>query len=310
MGVGKLAGMEMNAISTGNVWERGRFDAADGPGKILFGRMYEDAAIELDAFARGGRILCIASAGCTAMALAPHYEVVAVDINPVQLRYAERRFAGRRPSRGSAERFMAFGRNFAPLVGWWPSRLRHFLDLDDPAHQMSYWQQYLDTPRFRAAVDAMLSLTALRAVYASPFLDFLPPRLGAVMRGRLARGIALHSNRGNPYLRALLLGELADAPPPPQAADIELIHADAAAYLEQQPAASFDGFTLSNILDGTDSAYERRLFAAVERAAKPNAIAVLRSFREPRGADPYNRAAADRAMLWGVVDVRPAGSMR
>ena len=94
MGVGKLAGMEMNAISTGNVWERGRFDAADGPGKILFGRMYEDAAIELDAFARGGRILCIASAGCTAMALAPHYEVVAVDINPVQLRYAERRFAG------------------------------------------------------------------------------------------------------------------------------------------------------------------------------------------------------------------------
>ena len=46
-------------------------------------------SIELDAFRPGGRILCIASAGCTAMKLAPDHEVVAVDINPIQLAYAE-----------------------------------------------------------------------------------------------------------------------------------------------------------------------------------------------------------------------------
>ena len=159
-------------------WERGRFDARGGPSKVLFGRMYEDASIELGAFRPGGRIFCIASAGCTAMKLAPRHEVVAVDINPGQLAYAERRFAGAGGVRGTAERVMAFGRAFAPLVGWWPSRVRAFLDLDDPAEQIAFWRRHLDTRRFRTALDGFLSVTALRAVYASPFLDFLPRRLG------------------------------------------------------------------------------------------------------------------------------------
>jgi len=290
-------------------WERGRFDARDGPGKVLFGRMYEDASIELDAFRPGGRVLCIASAGCTAMALAPHHEVVAVDINPVQLAYAERRFAGDRGARGAAERVMAFGRSFAPLAGWWPSRVRAFLDLEDPAEQSGYWRRHLDTARFRAALDGLLSLTALRAVYASSFLDFLPPRLGSVMRGRMERCFARHPNRANPYARALLLGELSITPPPPEASDIRLVHADAAAFLEREPAGSFDGFALSNILDGVDAAYSRRLVAAVKRAAAPEAVVVLRSFREPSAALATNRAAEDRAMLWGIVDARPAATL-
>ena len=299
----------MTATVAETAWERGRFDARDGPGKVLFGRMYEDASIELDAFRPGGRVLCIASAGCTAMALAPHHEVVAVDINPVQLAYAERRFAGDRGARGAAERVMAFGRSFAPLAGWWPSRVRAFLDLEDPAEQSGYWRRYLDTARFRAALDGLLSLTALRAVYASSFLDFLPPRLGSVMRGRMERCFARHPNRANPYARALLLGELSITPPPPETSDIRLVHADAAAFLEREPAGSFDGFALSNILDGVDAAYSRRLVAAVKRAAAPEAVVVLRSFREPSAALATNRAAEDRAMLWGIVDARPAATL-
>jgi S-adenosylmethionine:diacylglycerol 3-amino-3-carboxypropyl transferase len=291
------------------VWERGRFDARSGPGKVLFGRMYEDASIEQRAFPPGGRVLCIASAGCTALTLAPRHEVVAVDINPVQLAYAERRFAGEPAIRGVAERVMAFGRSFAPLGGWSPSRLRAFLDLDDPAEQMAYWRRHLDTRRFRAALDGLLSLTALRAVYASPFLDFLPARLGAVMRGRMERCFALHPNRGNPYARALLLGELSEMPIPAEAKDIRLVHADAAGYLEREPRASFDGFALSNILDGADAAYKARLIAAVKNAAAPDAVVVLRSFANPPAALPTNRAAEDRAMLWGVVDVSPASAL-
>jgi S-adenosylmethionine:diacylglycerol 3-amino-3-carboxypropyl transferase len=285
-------------------WERGRFDARRGPSQVLFGRMYEDASIELGAFPPGGRVFCIASAGCTAMKLAPRHEVVAVDINPVQLAYAERRFAGAPSVRGAAERIMAVGRAFAPLAGWWPSRIRAFLELDDPAEQVAYWRRHLDTRRFRAALDALLSATALRAIYATPFLDCLPRRPGTVVRGRMGRCFARHANRTNPHARALLLGEVPDDPPPPEARRIRLVHADAATYLDRSAAGSFDGFTLSNILDGADAVYGRRLLAAVKRAAAPGAVAVLRSFGEPLAALPTNHAAEDRAMLWGTVDVR------
>jgi S-adenosylmethionine:diacylglycerol 3-amino-3-carboxypropyl transferase len=291
------------------VWERGRLDARVGPRQVLFGRMYEDASIELDAFRPGSRILCIASAGCTAMKLAPHHEVVAVDINPVQLDYAARRIHGDPGFRGRAERVMDFARFFAPLAGWYPSRVRAFVELDDPAEQMELWQRQLNTWRFRAALDVLFSVTALRSVYSSPLLDFLPKRLGAVMRRRMERCFSRHPNRSNPYARSLLLGELSSEPPPPEATNIRLVHADAAGFLESQAPGSFDGFTLSNILDGADEAYRQKLIAAVKRAAAPDAVTVLRSFGEQSADSPANRAADDRAMLWGSVLVRTAAEL-
>ena len=126
------------------------------------------------------------------------------------------------------------------------------------------------------------------------------------MRARLERGLGRHGNRTNPYLRALLLGEAADPPPPAQARKIRLEQGDAAEGLERAPAASFDGFTLSNILDGADGAYRRRLFAAIRRAAAPDAVVVLRSFAEPRSPEARERAGADRSAIWGSVEVRPA----
>ena len=59
--------MEMSSTVPTTAWKNGRFRAARGPRKLLFGCMYEDAEIELRAFQPGGRIFCIASAGCTAM---------------------------------------------------------------------------------------------------------------------------------------------------------------------------------------------------------------------------------------------------
>jgi Protein of unknown function (DUF3419) len=286
-------------------WAHGRFDARRGPRKVLFGRMYEDVAIELSVFPTASRVFCIASAGCTAMKLAACHEVVAVDINPDQLAYAKQRIAGAPMIRGTAEGVMDFGRALAPLVGWSHTRVQAFLDLDDPPEQTAFWRCHLDTRRFRAAVDGLLSITTLRAIYASPFLGFLPPHLGSVMRARMERCFARNANRSNPYARALLLGELSDASPPTAGA-IELVHDDAAAFLEGAPAGSFAGFTLSNILDGANDDYRRRLFAAVRRAATPEAVVVLRSFGEPGAPLHSNRAGDDRSMLWGVVDVRPA----
>ena len=291
------------------VWERGRLDARVGPRQVLFGRMYEDASIELEAFDPGSRVFCIASAGCTAMKLAAHHNVVAVDINPVQLAYAQRRIDGDPGFRGRAERIMDFLRFFAPLAGWWPSQLRAFVDLEDSGEQMTFWNRNLNTWRFRVGLDLLFSMTALRSVYSPRLLDFLPKRLGAVMRGRMERCFARHPNRSNPYARSLLLGELSSDPPPPQARDIQLVHADAADFLEQQSPASFDAFSLSNILDGVEEAYRQRLFAAVKRAAAPGAITVVRSFGEAESGSPWDRAPQDRAMLWGSVLVRPAAEL-
>jgi S-adenosylmethionine:diacylglycerol 3-amino-3-carboxypropyl transferase len=125
----------------------------------------------------------------------------------------------------------------------------------------------------------------------------------------MERCFARHPNRSNPYARSLLLGELSVEQPPPEAKNVRLVHADAATFLEGEPPGSFDGMTLSNILDGADVAYRERLLAAVKRAAAPNAMTVLRSFGDADIDSPFNRAEDDRSMLWGSVLVCPAAEL-
>jgi S-adenosylmethionine:diacylglycerol 3-amino-3-carboxypropyl transferase len=302
--------MAMSSTVPVTAWQSGRFRAArPGKRKLLFGCMYEDAAIELRFFQPGGRVFCIASAGCTAMRLAARHTVVAVDINPVQVAYVQQRLVGAHVQRGSAERILAFARTLGPLAGWDRQKVQTFLDLDDPAQQIVYWRRYFDTQRFRAAFSFLFSRFVLRSVYSAAFLNGLPPNFGTVLRRRMERCFALHPNRTNPYARALLLGEIGSAPAPPELRQIQLRCADAADFLERQPEGSFTGFSLSNMLDGANATYAQRLFAAVRHAAAAGAMVVLRSFREPQYATQTNHSAEDRAMLWGVVDVRQASAL-
>jgi len=302
--------MEMSSTVPMTAWQSGRFRAARaGSRKLLFGCMYEDAEIELCAFQPDGRIFCIASAGCTAITLAAHHTVVAVDINPVQVAYVQERLGGAAVQRGSAERILAFARTLAPLAGWNKHSVEAFLDLDDPKQQILYWRRHLDTRRFRAAFSFLFSRAVLRAAYSAAFLNGLPPNFGTVLRSRMERCFALHPNRRNPYAHALLVGELRRPADGPALRQIEVRCADATDFLERQPPGSFTGFSLSNILDGTNAAYARRLLAAVQRAAAPQATVVLRSFHQPESVTETNHAAEDRAMLWGIVDVRQASAL-
>jgi len=299
----------MTITTPNTVWKDGRLDARRGRRKLLFGCMHEDVEIERSVFPRGGRIFCIASAGSTAMALSAEHEVVAVDINPVQIAYVERRLAGGPVERGSAERVLAFARRFAPLAGWTKERLQEFLALEQPDEQIAYWRRHLDTSLVRAGFDFLFSATTLRAVYARSLIESLPKDFGAVMRRRMERCFGRHSNRHNPYARMLLLGK-----PIPDIStmcpnQIRLATADAADFLERQAAGRFNAFSLSNILDGTDAAYAERLFRAVRYAAASDALVVLRSFREPGPDVSDNRAADDRSMLWGTVGIWTAADL-
>ena len=288
-------------------WQAGRFGSMQGPQQLLFGRMHEDAEIERTAFRGKSRVFCIASAGCTALRLCDDHEVVACDINPVQLAYAERRFLGGAPGLGKAERAMKFARAFMPLVGWRAGVIREFLALSDPLAQIGFWREQLDTLRFRKGFDALMSHAILRTLYAPQFLSFLHPRFGAVLRSRLERGFARHPNATNPYARELLLGEAHDQPRP-RMPRVQFLLGDAATYLESCPIGSFDAFSLSNVLDGAEPSYRNRLFHAIRHAATKDAVVVLRSFAEPPPELAVNHAENDRAMLWGIVDVFHPGN--
>lgn len=298
------------SAETESPWRRGRLDGRAGPPQLLFGRMHEDWRIEEAAFPPGSRVFCIASSGCTALALAARgHRVTAVDVNPVQIEYARARLAGAPVRDGVAERWMARLRRGLPLLGLRERDLRAFLRLADPAEQARVWRERLATRRFGAALRCALHPAALRLTHGARFVQALPPRFDRIVRGRLERTWARHPNRDNPYAWRLLLGEdppATESEPAvlaPILAPVELACADAAEYLESCPPASFDGFSLSNVLDAAPPAYRERLLAAVRRAAAPGAVLVLRSFWEPSDPAAAEWAARDRSLLWGGIEV-------
>ena len=292
--------MQCRSEMTSTAWRRGPFRLR--PRGPIFGQTYEDSAIELRVFKPQSRVFAIAGAGCTARALAAAgHSVTAVDINARQLEYARRRADGEPARRGVVEDLLAVGRNLATLAGWSRPRLAHFLSLSDGPEQAEYWDRWLDTPMWRAVVDALLAPRLLGFLYASPFVGSLPRDFGERIRQRLRRGWSLHANCSNPYAAALLLGH-APAEFGPSISPITFVCADAAEFLENSPVP-FDAFALSNIGDGASPTYQRRLRTAVERAAAPGAVQVTRSFAEPLPYTAANWAAQDRSLLWGVVEV-------
>ena len=270
--------------------------------------MYEDPAVELAAFPPGGRIFCIASAGCMALALSARGDdVTAVDLNRTQIDYVRARLAGAPTRMGFVDLAYAAGRRVLPLTGLTPRVIRAFLELDDPSRQAAMWRERIDTWRYAALLDVSLSRGVLGLSPVRRFLHVLPPRFGRVIRQRMARGVARHPNRTNQFPWRVLLGAM-----PPGFADptprgpITLVHAEALAFLERQPPRSFDGFTLSNIGDGADEGFMMRLRDAMRRTARKGARYVLRSFAAARSDEEDRDATTDRSHLWGRLVIARA----
>jgi S-adenosylmethionine:diacylglycerol 3-amino-3-carboxypropyl transferase len=265
--------------------------------------MYEDSSLELAVFEPGRRVFCIASAGCTALALAARGDdVTAVDLNPAQVTYVDARAKGGPLREGRAEHGFRRLRRLGVSVGWSRPTLERFCALDDPDDQLRFWRDRLDTRRFRAALAVFLRPIVLRRVFARSFLDVLPSRFDRILHARLERGFARHANRGNPYAAQLLLGRHRAAPASP----LTVAPGDAAEFLERCRPRSFHAFSLSNVLDGASPRYGERLLVAVHRAAAPGAVVILRSFGEPQSEDEASRAADERSLIWGSVRVMRA----
>ncbi len=308
--------------AAGTPWQAGRLFA--GPARrprVLFGRMYEDPAVELAVFPPpGARVLCIASAGDTAAALAAAgYEVTAIDLNPAQLAYARSRLEAGAPAlTGTAERLTGLGRATAAalLPAWRPASVADFLRLDDPGEQRQRWAAEFDGPGLRLlAAAALRPAGALAAALRPGFRCALPRGFDTVLLRRIARTVARHPNAANDWAWRLLLGRerpgaAAPAPAPasalaPAAATagggrVRLVRGEVVEHLERSAAGSYDAVTLSNVVDGPGPQFARRLRAAVEHAVRPGGTAVVRSLREPGPGGP-GLAAEDRSMIWGVV---------
>jgi len=277
--------------------------------RLLFGQMYEDVEIERRAFIPGCRVFCIASAGCTAIALSSNHQVTAVDLNPAQIEYARGRAAGKERQWGLLDRLMRAERHALLFAGWTPSRLERFLRFDDCAEQLAFWQANLNTLRFRNAFDFKLACDGIVLRLLTPDRGLPLLTLGGIFRRRLERGFARHPNNTNPYAHRLF-GRGLTPSGLPAASSIRFETANAVEFLQAMPANSFDAFSLSNIADAAASTFRLQLIQAVKHAASPSAVAVLRSFHEPENSVEAECAARDRAMLWGSIQVVPARELR
>jgi hypothetical protein len=293
-------------------WRHGRLDGRPGRPRLLFGRMYEDPAIEGACLPPAARVLAVASAGDVAMALARSgREVTAVDVNPAQIAYVRARLAGAPARDGQAEHLLTAARTVLRAVGWRAGRLDRFCQLDDPAAQLLAWRTELVGAAVRRLAAMATRPPLPRALFGTSFERVAPRDFGLALLRRLERGFGRHPNRRNPWAQLLLRGHWpAPEPAPPAPGLLRLVHAELAAYLEAVPPGSYEGFALSNVLDGPGPAYRARLLRALRRAGTPGAVVVLRTLGEPGSTAAAAWAARDRSLIWGGVAVTTAEEAR
>lgn len=264
---------------------------------LPFAQVREDAEVEL--FVASQRPiehgLIIASAGCTALALAHrggHW--TALDSNPAQIELCRHK-AGllAKGDRQAILPLLRQGRVDRMLDGlaclyryglFRDARVREFLNLNDLAAQRQHFDRYWDGRLWRSCFGLAIGqpLFFLRWFFGS-LTDSFPPELAAHIRQEVEAALLRSPARQNLYLWQLFLGQY---PPgvwpaylrelPLNLGGLEWLQGDLLEWLEAQPSGSLDFFGLSNVPELATAAEVARLGRAVTRVARPGAMVVLR----------------------------------
>lgn len=291
---------------------------------LPFAQVREDAEVEL--FVAGQRPiergLIIASAGCTALALAPrggHW--TALDSNPAQLELCQ--LKARLLTNGNRDRILPLlrtGRVDRMLDGlaclyryglFRNARVREFFNLDDLAAQRQHFESYWDGRLWRGCFQLAIGqpLLFMRWFFGSLTHSF-PPNLATHLRHEVEAALLRSPARQNPYLWQLFLGGYPPGVWPPYLGDLprdlsglEWVKGDLLEWLEEQPSDSLDFFGLSNVPELASGPEIARLGKALVRVGRPGALVVLRriiprSYRPDLGeglvfADALSRRARE-----------------
>lgn len=292
-----------------------------------FGIVREDPQWEHAFFPREGTLLCIASAGDTALSLAlerPTQRVEVVDINPRQLALVERKRAALAlgdderkrklnigPSREALDADGAFEALFATFSGFFERfvfdrgalekameqarrerrPLRDVVDLDENIFRAPYWP---------VAFELAFSDPLLHAMFTSAATQHARDPYPVYFRGVVERGLRRDDAATNPWLHHLFFGHYLDVQAcwPPlfveESHSVGPLKTHLGTLSDVSDLSSVHGVSLSNIFDWMDAAAGEALLRDLGQRLPAGARLIIRQL---------NSDAPVRAWLAPAFDV-------
>ena len=184
---------------------------------------------------------------------------------------------------GRLERFFAEGRRQVLHAGLPAEALADFLDLDDQAAQVAFFDRWWGSPAFAEAFTQYYGRDNLARHGRDPVqFAYVTEDPGGFFYQRFRWVCTQLPVRGNPYLEAFLTGGYRDLTLAPaylqpahyptlqaRASRVQLVTQDLEGYLRRCPAGQYDKGNFSDLFEYLSPANARRLFRALARALRP-----------------------------------------
>lgn len=285
-------------------WDHGSLLRAGRPPEVIFGFQHEDAAVETSCLARttGARALCVASGGETAFALlgAGASEVVAIDVNPAQLRLIELKSEALRLRRGDylvsdARALLESAKLSKETAAFWTKNchtLRRGLCFTGTVERRTIalgpvLRWFSKRPEgARAKIGWRLLRIAINLGYARRFRRRLPGDWSQQLASRVSAHLLTRSNSPL-WLAELGLGFGVGGLPlysPDSIAEISdrmdhlfLVNTNISDFLQKDADKRWDLIALSNLGDTMDGREREALYSLAADRLREGGILVVRS---------------------------------